>query len=53
MYINSNVCKQMTDVKLLLLHRNTWNNLTERAQKMFKNAIKKCVYELYIFNIYE
>ena len=28
MYIYLNVCKQMTDIKLLLLHRNTWNNLT-------------------------
>ena len=28
MYIYFNVCKQMTDVKLLLLHSNTWNHLT-------------------------
>ena len=28
MYIYLNVCKQMTDVKLLLLHSNTWNHLT-------------------------
>ena len=28
MYINLNVNKQMTDVKLLLLHNNTWNHLT-------------------------
>ena len=26
MYIHWNVFKQMTDVKLLLLHGNTWNN---------------------------
>ena len=28
MYIYLNVCKQMTDVKLLLLYSNTWNHLT-------------------------
>ena len=28
MYIHLHVCKQMTDGKLLLLHRNTWNHLT-------------------------
>ena len=28
MYIHLNVCKQMIDVKLLLLHRNIWNHLT-------------------------
>ena len=28
MYIYLNACKQMTDVKLLLLHCNTWNHLT-------------------------
>ena len=28
MYIHLNVCKQMADVKLLLLLRNTWNYLT-------------------------
>ena len=28
MYIYWNVCKQMTDVKFLLLHNNTWNHLT-------------------------
>ena len=27
MYIYSNVCKQMTDVKLWLLYNNTWNYL--------------------------
>ena len=27
MYIYSNVCKQITDIKLLLLHNNTWNHL--------------------------
>ena len=28
MNIYLNVYKQMTDVKLLLLHRDTWNNVT-------------------------
>ena len=27
MYIYSNVGKQMTDIKFLLLHSNTWNHL--------------------------
>ena len=27
MYIHLNECKQMTDVKLLLLHSNSWNHL--------------------------
>ena len=27
MYIHLNVCKQMTDIKLFLLHRNIWNYL--------------------------
>ena len=28
MYIHLNMCKQMTDVKLLELDSNTWNHLT-------------------------
>ena len=32
MYIYLNVCKQMTDVELLQLHRNTWNHLTAGKQ---------------------
>ena len=32
MYIHLNVCKQMTDVRLLHLHDNTWNNLTMEKQ---------------------
>ena len=27
MYIYLHVCKQMTDIELLLLHNNTWNHL--------------------------
>ena len=33
MHIHLNVSKQMTDVKLLLLYRNTWNHLTECKKK--------------------
>ena len=33
MYIHLNVYKQMTDVKLLLLHSNTWNHLTVYKKK--------------------
>ena len=39
-----NVCKQITDVKLLLLHRNTWNKLTmckKMSSGSFKNVIDK------------
>ena len=44
MYIYSNVCKQMTDVKLLMLRINTWNYLTVCKQMitgLFKNVINK------------
>ena len=34
MYIHLNICKQMTDVKLLLLDSNTWNHLTVCKKKM-------------------
>ena len=32
MYISFDVCKQMIDVKLLVLHSNTWNHLTVRKK---------------------
>ena len=35
MYIHLNVCKQMTDVELLLLHSNIWNHLTVCKQMIF------------------
>ena len=44
MYIHLNVCKQMTDVKLLLLYRNTWNHFPvgkKMSSGMFKNGINK------------
>ena len=55
MYIYLNVSKQMTDVKLSLLHSNTWNHLTmckKWAQACLKMLSTKCVYKSYIFNIY-
>ena len=33
MYIYLNMCNQMTDVKLLQLHSNTWSHLTVCKQK--------------------
>ena len=41
MYIHLNVCKQMTGVKLLLLHRNTWNYLTV-CKKYELQLVLKC-----------
>ena len=32
MYIYLNVCKQMTNVKWLLLHSNIWNHFAVRKQ---------------------
>ena len=32
MFIYLNVCKQMTDVKLLLLPSNTWNHLCAKKK---------------------
>ena len=32
MCIYFNSCKQMSDIKLLLLHSKTWNQLTVRKQ---------------------
>ena len=55
MYIYLNVSKQMTDVKLLLLHSNTWNHLIVckiRAQGRFKMLLTKSVNKSYIFTIY-
>ena len=51
MYIHLNVCKQMTDVKLLLLYSRTWNHLTV-CKKEVRVVSTKCVYWSYIFNIY-
>ena len=52
MYIYLNVCKQMTDVKLLLLHSNTWNHLTVFKNKWAQALLKmltKCVYKSSIY----
>ena len=53
MYIHLNVCKQMTDITLLLLHSNTWNHLTlfkRMSSGSFKNASSKWVYISYIYH---
>ena len=39
MYIYLNVCKQMTDVKLLILYSNTWNYLTMCKKKKEKKDV--------------
>ena len=35
MYIHLNVCKQITDVKLLLLHSNTWHHFIVYKQIIY------------------
>ena len=51
MYIYLNVCKQMIEIKLLLLHSNTWNHLTlykKISSGVFKNFINKvCLQIIY------
>ena len=50
MHIFFDVYKQMTYVKLLLLHGNTWNHLTvpkKWAQARLKVLSTKCVYKSY------
>ena len=44
-YIDINVCKEITDISLLLLHRNAWNHLTEykemiNSKKKYSNKIE-------------
>ena len=52
MYIYLTVCKQMTDIKLLLLQSNTLNHLTgykKMSSFSFKNVINKmCLQIIYI-----
>ena len=52
MYIYLNVRKQMSDVKLLLLDRNTWNHLIvgkKISSSMFYNVINKiCLQIVYV-----
>ena len=55
MYIHLNVCKQMIDVKLLLLHSNTWNHLTvckKMSSGSFKNVIKIMCLQIIYINVY-
>ena len=54
MYIYLNVCKQMADVKLLLLHSNTWNHLTvcKKSSGSFKNVFYEvCLQIIYTWYI--
>ena len=41
--VEQTVCKRMTDVKLWLLYKNTWNHLTvwKKSPDLFKNVIYK------------
>ena len=50
MYINSNMCKQMTDVKLLLLHDNTWKHFKKLMSSGSLSG--KYIYKSGIFNRY-
>ena len=55
MYIHLNVSKQITDTKLLLLHINTWKDLTvckKGGQVRLELLSTKCIKILYEFNIY-
>ena len=54
MYIYLNVCKQMTDVKLLVLHSNTWNHLSvyKKSTQAHLKMLSKSVYKSYIFELY-
>ena len=52
MYIYLKVCKQMTDVKLLVLHTNTLNHLkNKQTQVCLKMLSKNGVYKSYMFTI--
>ena len=55
MYIYSNVCKQMIDVKLLLLHSNTCNPLTgsiKNELRLVLKCYKQSVFTNLIYLIY-
>ena len=56
MYIYLNVCKQITDFKLFLLHSNTWNHSTvyKNSLGFFKNVINwMCSQFLYLIYTYK
>ena len=57
LYIYFNVLKRMTDVKLLLVHRNTWNHLTvckQMSSGSFENIINKmCLQIIYLAYMYK
>ena len=59
MHIHLNVCKQKTDVRLLLLHSKTWNHLTVETiailvcQKFSPNSFKNGItYKLFTYKSY-
>ena len=52
MYIYLNMYKQMTDVKLLLLHSNTWNYLTMYKKKISSGSFKKVINKMCLQIIY-
>ena len=47
MYINLIVCKRMTDVKLLLLHSNTWIQITIYKKKMNSSSLKNVINKMF------
>ena len=57
MYIYLNVCKQMTDIKLLLLHSNMFipfNCVQKISPCSFKNDINKmCLRIIYLMYMYK
>ena len=56
MYIYLNVWKQLTDIKLLRLHYNTWNHLTvckKMSSGSFKNIKKMCLQIIYLIYMYK
>ena len=42
----------MTDVKLLLLHSNTWNHLTVSKNKKISGSFKDVIYKIFTNHIY-
>ena len=56
MYNFFNMFKEMNDIKLLLLHGNTWNHLTV-SKKIISGSLKNvinimCLQTIYLINIY-
>ena len=50
MYNHLFTCKQITDVKLLVLHCNTWNHLTKKwVRARLTTLSPKCIYKYLIY----